>query len=157
MGRRYPGGPFDPFEQSPFSGLQEFRIPRPPRRVWIGLAFVGGGVLLLFVAAPLIGFLTETQWFQALGLGSVYLTRVAIQAWLFFGGLLIALAFTMGNLLVALRLRGATALRAVGIRRRTLFSGAGLAGAAASVLISLVLAGSLRGGWADLPMFPCST
>ena len=54
-------------------------------------------------------------------------------------GLLIALAFTMGNLLVALRLRGATALRAVGIRRRTLFSGAGLAGAAASVLISLVL------------------
>jgi len=82
MGRRYPGGPFDPFEQSPFSGLQEFRIPRPPRRVWIGLAFVGGGILLLFVAAPLIGFLTETQWFQALGLGSVYLTRVALQAWL---------------------------------------------------------------------------
>src|SRR3989442_9336277 len=79
MGRRYPGGPFDPFEQSPFSGLQEFRIPRPPRRVWIGLAFVGGGILLLFVAAPLIGFLTETQWFQALGLGSVYLTRVALQ------------------------------------------------------------------------------
>jgi uncharacterized protein len=153
MSRRFPGGPFDPFEQSPFSGLQEMRIPRPPRRVWIGLAFVGGGVLLLFVAAPLIGFLTETQWFQALGLGSVYLTRVAIQAWLFFGGLLIALAFTTGNLLVALRLRGATALRAVGIRRRTLFSGAGLAGAAASVLISLVLAGSLRGSWSDLALF----
>ena len=78
MGRRYPGGPFDPFEQSPFSGLQEFRIPRPPRRVWIGLAFVGGGILLLFVAAPLIGFLTETQWFQALGLGS-YLASFPIR------------------------------------------------------------------------------
>ncbi|MDP9248340.1 MAG: UPF0182 family protein, partial [Candidatus Dormibacteraeota bacterium] len=153
MGRRYPGGPFDPFEQSPFSGLQEFRIPRPPRRVWIGLAFVGGGILLLFVAAPLIGFLTETQWFQALGLGSVYLTRVALQAWLFFGGLLVALAFTFGNLLVALRLRGGAALRAVGIRRRTLLSGAGLAGGIASILVSLVLAGSLRSSWTDLALF----
>jgi uncharacterized membrane protein (UPF0182 family) len=153
MGRRYPGGPFDPFEQSPFSGLQEFRIPRPPRRVWIGLAFVGGGILLLFVAAPLIGFVTETQWFQALGLSSVYLTRVAIQAWLFFGGLAVALAFTFGNLLVALRLRGGAALRAVGIRRRTLLSGAGLAGGIASILISLVLAGSLRSSWTDLALF----
>jgi uncharacterized protein len=153
MGRRYPGGPFDPFEQSPFSGLQELKIPRPPRRVWIGLAFVGGGILLLFVAAPLIGFLTETQWFQALGLGSVYLTRVALQVWLFFGGLAVALAFTVGNLLVALRLRGGPALRAVGIRRRTLLSGAGLAGGIASVLISLVLAGSLRSSWTDLALF----
>ena len=59
MARRPPGGPFDPFEQSPFSGLQEFRIPRPSRRVWIGLAFVAGGILLLFVAAPLVGFLTD--------------------------------------------------------------------------------------------------
>src|ERR1700730_14596336 len=153
MGRRYPGGPFDPFEQSPFSGLQEFRIPRPPRRVWIGLAFVGGGILLLFVAAPLIGFLTETQWFQALCLGSVYLTRVALQVWLFFGGLLVALAFTFGNLLVALRLRGGAALRAVGIRRRTLLSGAGLAGGIASILVSLVLAGSLRSSWTALALF----
>src|ERR1700736_509440 len=153
MGRRYPGGPFDPFDQSPFSGLQDMRIPRPPRRVWVGLRLGGGGVLLPLLGAPLIGFLTETQWFQALGLGSVYLTRVALQAWLFFGGLVVALVFTVGNLLVALRLRGGTALRAVGIRRRTLFSGAGLAGAAASVLISLVLAGSLRGSWSDLALF----
>src|SRR5437660_6768968 len=113
MARRPPGGPFDPFDQSPFSGIQELRIPRPSRRVWIGLAFVGGGILLLFVAAPLIGFLTETQWFQALGLGSVYLTRVALQAWLFFVGPLVALAFAFGNPLVALRLRCGAALRGV--------------------------------------------
>lgn len=153
MARRPPGGPFDPFDQSPFSGIQELRIPRPSRRVWIGLAFVAGGVLLLFIAAPLIGFIAETEWFQGLGLGSVYLARVGLQAWLFFLGLGVALAATVGNVAIALRLRSGTALRAVGIRRRTLLSGAGLAGVAASVLLSLVLASGLRGSWPQLALF----
>src|SRR4030081_3760346 len=105
MARRPPGGPFDPFDQSPFSGIQEIRIPRPTRRVWVGLGFVGGGILLLFVAAPLIGFIAQTQWFQALGLGSVYLGRVWMQVWLFFLGLAVALLLTVGDVAVALRLR----------------------------------------------------
>jgi uncharacterized protein len=153
MARRPPGGPFDPFDQSPFSGIQELRIPRPSRRVWTGLAFVAGGILVLFVAAPAIGFIAETQWFQALGLSSVYLARVGLQAWLFFLGLALALLATMGNVAIALRLRSGTALRAVGIRRRTLFSGAGLAGVAASVLVSLVLASGLRTSWPQLALF----
>jgi uncharacterized membrane protein (UPF0182 family) len=153
MARRPPGGPFDPFEQSPFSGLQEFRIPRPSRRVWIGLAFVAGGILLLFVAAPLVGFLTDVQWFQALGLGAAYLDRVALQAWLFFLGLAVALLVTIGNVAVAMRLRSSNALRAVGIRRRTLLTGAGLAGVAVGALVSLILAASLRASWAQLALY----
>src|SRR5919199_1314398 len=153
MARRYPGGPFDPFDQSPFGGLQELRIPRPPRRVWIGLAFVGAGLLVLFLTAPLIGFWTEAQWFQALGLGGVYLTRVALQAWLFVGGLAVALAFTAVNVAMAMRVRSGSALRAVGIRRRTLFSGAGAAGLAVGALVSLILAGAARGSWQDLALF----
>jgi uncharacterized protein len=153
MARRPPGGPFDPFDQSPFSGIQELRIPRPSRRVWIGLAFVGGGILVLFIAAPVVGFIAETQWFQALGLGPVYLNRVGLQALLFFLGLAVALAVTVGNVAAALRLRTSSALRAVGIRRRTLFSGAGLAGVAASALVSLILATGLRGAWAQLALF----
>jgi uncharacterized protein len=153
MARRYLGGPFDPFEQRPFSSFQELRIPRPPRRVWIGLGFIGGGILLLFLVAPLVGLATETQWFQALGLGGVYLTRIALQAALFFIGIALALAVTFGNVVVTMRLRGGTALRAVGISRRTLFSGAGLAGVAASALVSLVLAASLRTAWPQLALF----
>src|SRR5205085_526078 len=38
MGRRYT--PFDPFERSPFN-VQDFTIPRPPRRFWIGVGFFG--------------------------------------------------------------------------------------------------------------------
>jgi uncharacterized protein len=153
MARRPPGGPFDPFDQSPFSGIQELRIPRPSRRVWLGLAFVGGGILLLFIAAPLISFIAETEWYQALGLETVYLARVGLQVWLFFGGLVVALLVTVGNVAIALRLRSGRALRAVGIRRRTLFSGAGLAGVGASALVSLVLASSLRAIWTQLALF----
>jgi uncharacterized membrane protein (UPF0182 family) len=153
MARRPPGGPFDPFDQSPFSGIQEIRIPRPTRRVWVGLGFVGGGILLLFVAAPLIGFIAENQWFQALGLGSVYLGRVWMQVWLFFLGLAVALLLTVGDVAVALRLRSGRALRAVGIRRRTIFSGAGLAGVAASALVSLILASGLGTAWPQLALF----
>jgi uncharacterized membrane protein (UPF0182 family) len=153
MARRPPGGPFDPFDQSPFSGIQELRIPRPSRRVWLGLAFVGGGILLLFISAPLISFIAETEWYRALGLESVYLSRVGIQAWLFFGGLAFALLVTAGNVAITLSLRSGRVLRAVGIRRRTLFSGAGLAGLAASALVSLVLAGGLRSTWSQLALF----
>src|SRR5207245_7689780 len=79
--------------------------------------------------------------------------RCGLQAWLFLVGLAIALLVTVGNVAIALRLRSGPALRAVGIRRRTLFSGAGLAGVAASALVSLVLASSLRAIWPQLALF----
>src|SRR5438309_335510 len=83
MGGRYTRGPFDPFEQRPFEGFREIRIPRPPRRFWIGLGFVVAALLVVFLTAPIVGFVTENQWYQALALGSVYLTRVGLPALLF--------------------------------------------------------------------------
>src|SRR5207237_7654411 len=97
MGGRYTRGPFDPFEQRPFEGFREIRIPRPPRRFWLGLGFVVAALLVVFLTAPIVGFITENQWYQALGLGSVYLTRVGLQALLFFVSLALAFAFTTAN------------------------------------------------------------
>ncbi len=67
MSRRY--GPFDPFERTPFSA-QPIRIPRPPRRFWIGLGFFGIALAVIILANPLIWLITESQWYGALGLGS---------------------------------------------------------------------------------------
>src|ERR1700730_17939132 len=80
MGGRYTRGPFDPFESRPFEGFQQIHIPRPPRRFWIGLGFVVAALLVIFLTAPIVGFITENQWYDALGLGSVYLTRGGLPA-----------------------------------------------------------------------------
>src|SRR5256714_12489408 len=117
MARRYSRGPFDPFAQSPFGGISEVRIPRPPRRFWVGLGFVGAALLVIILTAPLVGLITEIQWFDALGIRGVYLTRVSLQLWLFFGSLILSLLFGAFNVAVALRIRGGHALRAGGVRR----------------------------------------
>ncbi|HEX6347832.1 MAG TPA: UPF0182 family protein, partial [Candidatus Dormibacteraeota bacterium] len=150
MGRRYT--PFDPFERSPFN-VQDFTIPRPPRRFWIGVGFFGLALLVVILANPLIGFWTETQWYQALGLQDVYLSRVRYQAWLFTGSLLIAFLFAAGNVLVAVRSRSGGPLRAVGIRRATVRSGVGLAGLGAGALIALILSAGVGRQWQDLVLF----
>ena len=150
MGRRYT--PFDPFERSPFN-VQDFTIPRPPRRFWIGVGFFGLAVLVILLANPLIYFWTETQWYQALGLQSVYLARVQYQAWLFAGSLLVAFLVAAGNVLIALRTRTGGPLRAVGIRRATLRSGVGLAGLGAAALIALILSAGVGRQWQDLVLF----
>src|SRR5205814_586601 len=150
MGRRYT--PFDPFERSPFN-VQDFTIPRPPRRFWIGVGFFGLAVLVILLANPLIYFWTEAQWYQALGLQSVYLARVQYQAWLFAGSLLVAFLVAAGNVLIALRARTGGPLRAVGIRRATLRSGVGLAGLGAAALIALILSAGVGRQWQDLVLF----
>src|SRR6516225_12484005 len=105
MARRYTRGPFDPFDQPPFGGIGEVQIPRPPRRFWIGLAFVGAALLVILVAAPLINFATETQWFDSLGIRGVYLTQVGLTLQLFFGSLLISFLFGAVNVAIAMRFR----------------------------------------------------
>src|SRR6266568_2947381 len=125
MARRYSRGPFDPFDQPPFGGLRDVQIPRPPRRFWIGLGFIGAALLVILLAEPIVGFLTEIQWFDALGLRSVYLTRVSLELLLFFSTLILAFLFGLVNVWLALRIRTGRALRAVGVRRRTLWTGAG--------------------------------
>jgi uncharacterized membrane protein (UPF0182 family) len=153
MGGRYTRGPFDPFESRPFEGFQQIHIPRPPRRFWIGLGFVVAALLVIFLTAPIGGFITENQWYDALGLGSVYRTRVGLQALLFFGALVLAFAFAAVNAIAALRLRSGGALRAVGIRRRFIRTGAGAAALGGSALIALVMAASARGDWQHLVLW----
>src|SRR5438067_951063 len=153
MGGRYTRGPFDPFEQRPFEGFQQIRVPRPPRRFWIGLGFVGAALLVVFLTAPIVNFVTENQWYQALGIGSVYLTRVGLQALLFFAALVLAFAFTVANAIVALRRRSGGALRAVGIRRRVIRTGAGAAALAGCAVIALIMAASARGDWQHLVLW----
>ena len=157
MARRSSRGPFEPFDQPPFGGFREVQIPRPPRRFWIGLGFIGAALLVIFLTAPIVGFLATIQWFDALGIKGVYLTRVGLETLLFFSGLIVAFLFGAVNVAIALRLRSGRALRAVGIRQRTLFSGAGALGLAATGIIALIFAGSALSKWQELALFTHAT
>jgi uncharacterized membrane protein (UPF0182 family) len=153
MAGRYPRGPFDPFEPRGFEGFPEIHIPRPPRRFWIGLGFIAAALLIIFLGSPIIGFITENQWYDALGLGQVYRTRVGIEYMLFFISFFVALAFTAANAIAALRLRSGLALRAVGIRRRIVRTGVGAAALAACALIGLILSAGAVGDWQHFALF----
>jgi uncharacterized membrane protein (UPF0182 family) len=157
MARRYTRGPFDPFDQPPFGGFREVQLPRPPRRFWIGLAFVGAAILVVLLTAPVVGFVTEIQWFDALGIRGVYLNRVGLELLLFFSSLLISFLFGAANLVVALRVRSGRALRAVGIRQRVLWSAPGALGLGATAVIALILSGGVGSRWQELALFLHST
>ncbi len=154
MSRRYP--PFDPFERTPFQ-VQEIRIPRPPRRFWIGVGLIAAAFVLLLIANPVVIFITNIQWYNALGIGDVYLTRVGLQLLLFLGSLLVAFLFAAANVAVPLRSRQGGPLRAVGISRRWLRSGAGVASLSGAALLALILSFSVAGRWQDLVLFQHAT
>src|SRR6267378_7859242 len=124
MTRRY--RPFDPFERGGPFEPREIRFPRPPRRFWVGAALFGLAVLIFIFASPIVWLITELQWYDALGIRPIFTTRLSLQAWLFFGSLLIAFIYLAVNIGIALRLRSGPALRAVGIRRSSLRSAAGV-------------------------------
>jgi uncharacterized membrane protein (UPF0182 family) len=152
LSRRFP--PFDPFDRGPFDRqIQQIQIPRPPRRFWLGVGLFGLALLILLITAPLVSFWTETQWYDALGLRSVYLTRVGLQAWLFFGSLIVAFAFAAINAAITLRHRAGPSLRAVGIRTRVYRSGLGVVSAGAAGLIALILSGGAGAQWQAFALF----
>jgi uncharacterized membrane protein (UPF0182 family) len=153
MARRYSRGPFDPFDQTPFGGFRDVQIPRPPRRFWIGLGFIGAALLVILLTQPIVSFLTEIQWYDALGIKGVYLTRVSLELVLFFAALILSFLFGAANVAVSLRIRGGRALRAVGVRRRTLWSGPGAIGLAVTAVISLILAGGIGSHWQELALY----
>jgi hypothetical protein len=65
--------PFDPFERGgAFEGAREIRIPRPPRRFWVGVSLFGLAFLIFIFASPVVWFITERQWFSALGYLDVF-------------------------------------------------------------------------------------
>src|SRR2546423_12613894 len=78
MSRRY--RPFDPFERGgPFEPGREIRLPRVPQRFWAALALFVLAVLVFIATSPIIGFITEVEWYDALGLRNVYTTRLWLQ------------------------------------------------------------------------------
>jgi len=156
MTRRY--RPFDPFERGgPSEGAREIRLPRPPRRFWVGAGLFGLAVLIFIFASPIVWLITELQWYDALGLRSIFTTRLSLQAWLFFGSLLLAFIYLAINIVIALRLRSGPTLRAVGIRRSSLRSAAGVFGLLGAALIALVLSGGAGSQWQLLALFQHST
>jgi len=121
--------------------------------VWVGVGFIAAALVVVLITSPLVGFITENEWYNALGIGSVYRTRIAYEAWLFFLTFAISFGFAVVNVWTALRLRAGSALLEVGIRRRVLRTPHGAAGLAAGAVIALVVAAGARTSWTDLALF----
>ena len=152
MSRRY--RPFDPFERGgAFEGAREIRIPRPPRRFWVGASLFGLAFLIFIFASPIVWFITEREWFDALGYQSVFPTQVVLQVFLFAGSFILALIYLAVNVYVALRVRSGPGLRAVGIRKPVLRSPTGGIALAAAFVIALILSGGAGGQWQYLALF----
>ncbi|HYM66487.1 MAG TPA: UPF0182 family protein, partial [Patescibacteria group bacterium] len=152
MSRRY--RPFDPFERGgPFDTAREIKLPRPPRRFWIGAGLFGLAFLIFILASPVVWFFTEGQWFEALGLRDVFNTRIELQAALFAGSLIVSFAYLAFNVLVALRVRSGPGLRAVGIRRSSIRSAPGVIALIGAGLVALLLSGGAGTQWQSLLLF----
>ena len=151
MTRRY--RPFDPFERGGPFEAREIRIPRPPRRFWVGAGLFGLAILIFLFASPIIWFFTELQWYDSLGFRDVFTTRVFLQAALFIGSFTLAFVYLLVNVVIALRIRSGPSLRAVGIRRSSIRSATGGAALGAGALIALVLSGGAGTQWQSLALF----
>jgi len=151
MTRRY--RPFDPFERGGFEPPRDIRIPRPPRRFWIGLSLVLLAILVFTFASPVVTVITELQWYDALGFRDVYSTRLVLQTALFVGSLAIAFIYLVANVLIALRIRTGPGLRAVGIKRPLVRSATGAIALAAAALIALILSTGAGTQWQALALF----
>ena len=152
MSRRY--RPFDPFERGgPFEGAREIRIPRPPRRFWVGAALFGVALLVLLFASPIVWLVTERQWFSALGYQDVFNTQWSLQFLLFAGSFLIAFVYLAANVVIALRVRSGPGLRAVGIRRAIVRTPTGRIALIAAALVAVILSGGAGAQWQSLALF----
>ena len=152
MTRRY--RPFDPFERGgPFEAGREIRIPRPPRRFWIGAGFFGAAILIFIFASPVVWFFTELQWYDALGYKEVFTTRIVLEMVLFAGSFALAFVYLVANVLIALRVRSGPGLRAVGIRKSSIRSATGGIGLVGAALVALVLSGGAQSQWQALALF----
>ena len=151
MTRRY--RPFDPFERGPFEPPRELRVPRPPRRFWLGVGLFGAAILIFIFANPIVSLITELQWYNALGFKDIYTTRLVLQTVLFVGSLAITFAYLFANALIALRARSGPGLRAVGIKRPILRSPTGIVALIASAIIALILSGGAGTQWQVLALF----
>jgi uncharacterized membrane protein (UPF0182 family) len=149
-----PYRPFDPFERGgPFEAARDIRIPRPPRRFWLGAALFGLAVVVFVFASPIVWFFTERQWYAALGYQDVFTTRLLLEAILFIASFAIAFFYLALNVVIALRVRSGPGLRAVGIRRAIIRSPTGGVALAAAALVALILSGGAGSQWQTLALF----
>jgi len=151
MTRRY--RPFDPFERGGPFEPREIRIPRPPRRFWVGAGLFGLALLIFIFASPIVWFFTEMQWFDSLGFKDVFTTRLFLQTALFIGSFALAFVYLVANVVIALRMRSGPSLRAVGIRRSSIRSPIGGAALGAAALVALVLSGGAGTQWQSLALY----
>ena len=128
-------------------------MPRVPRRFWVGVAFFALAILIFIAASPIVSFITELQWYDALGYGDVYTTRVGLQAVVTIGSFVLAFVWLAINVVIALRVRTGAALRAVGIRRSALRTTAGWVSLASAAVIALILSGGAYTQWQALALF----
>src|SRR5438477_7408608 len=152
MSRRY--RPFDPFERGgPFEAGREIRMPQIPRRFWGGVALFLLAILVFIAASPIVSFITELQWYDSLGFRDVYTTRVTLEWSLFVGGFLLAFAYLMVNVAIALRARSGAALRAVGIRRSVFRGPAGWISLVTAAIVSVILGAGAFSQWQALALY----
>src|SRR2546430_17373844 len=115
MSRRY--RPFDPFERGgPFEPGREIRLPRVPQRFWAALALFVLAVLVFIATSPIIGFITEVEWYDALGLRNVYTTRLWLEWSITLVSFVVAFADLAVNPIIALRVPTGVTPPALGIR-----------------------------------------
>jgi len=152
MSRRY--RPFDPFERGgPFDAGREIRMPQIPRRFWGGVALFLLAILVFIVASPIVSFITELQWYDALGFRDVYTTRVTLEWSLFAGGFLLAFVYLLFNVAIALRARSGAALRAVGISRSVFRGPAGWISLVTAAIIAVILGAGAFSQWQSLALY----
>jgi hypothetical protein len=84
--------------RGPFDEYPEFHISR-------GWIVIGVAIVALFALTTLfslsVGLITDAIWFNSIGFGNVYWTRIGAQVASFAGGTLIAFAFVWFNLWLA--------------------------------------------------------
>src|SRR5713101_1743362 len=151
MTRRY--RPFDPFERGGPFEAREIRIPRPPRRFWVGLGLFGLALVIFFIASPIVWFFTELQWYDSLGFKDVFTTRFSLQVALLIGGFALAFIYLVINVIIALRVRAGPSLRSVGIRRSSIRGATAGAARGGAALVALVLSGGAGTQWQNLALF----
>ena len=132
-------------------------MPQIPRRFWGGVALFALAVLVFIIASPIVSFITELQWYDALGFRDVYTTRLTLEWSLAIGATVIAFAYLGVNVAIALRIRAGGALRAVGIERPTLRGPAGWISIGVAAIIALILGAGAFSQWPQLALFMHST
>ena len=128
-----------------------------PRRFWVAVALFALAVLVFIATSPIVAFIAELQWYDALGFRDVYQTRVWLEWSITVASFIVAFAYLAINSAIALRIRSGGALRAVGIRRSALRTTAGTVSLIAAFLIAVILSAGAFSQWQTWALFLHST